>query len=273
VSLERRTRPRSTGLFLTLCAAMLLLAMVTQQPWAAGVRGEMKALLEPLEAAMTAVSDRAGAIASGFGDVAGLRADNQRLKDENAALNRQVAELQAEGLDNAALRQALDFQRAYGHATVPAQVVGRGPDGFDASLEIDRGSADGVRPGMVVVTGAGLVGRVEEAGQHASLVLTLADPQSRVNGFLSKSGLEGTVTGGPGALAMDIDPRFGAAPAVGEFAITSGVGGGYPRGLVIGQISSVDHDNAATIDNASLAWVNDPRAISVVLVITDFTGA
>ena len=273
MSLERRTRPRSTGLFLTLCAAMLLLAMVTQQPWAAGVRGNVKALLEPLEAAMTAASDRLGAVASGFGEVAALRAENQRLQDQNAALQRQVAELQAEGLDNAALRQALDFQRAYGHTTVPAQVVGRGPDAFNASLEIDRGSADGLRPGMVVVTGAGLVGRIVEVGPHAGLVQTLADPQSRVSGFLSKSGLEGTVSGGTGSLAMSIDPRFGAAPAVGEFAITSGVGGGYPRGLVIGQISSVAHHDAATVDNASIAWANDPSAISVVLVITDFIAA
>src|SRR5579859_2937535 len=104
--LERRTRPRSTGLFLTLCAAALLLAMVTEQPWAAGLRGEAKALIEPLEAVMTAISDRVGALTAGFGDVAGLRTENQRLEDENAALRAQVAQLQAAGLDNAALRQA-----------------------------------------------------------------------------------------------------------------------------------------------------------------------
>jgi len=273
MSLERRTRPRSTGLFLTLCASMLLLAMITQQPWAAGLRGEAKALLAPLEGVMTAVSDRVTGITAGFGDVAGLRAQNQRLQDQNAALRRQVAELQADGLDNAALRQALDFQRTYGHTTVAAEVVGRGPDGFSASLEIDRGSSDGVRPGMVVVTGAGVVGRVREAGQHAAVVQTLADPDNRVNAFLSRSGLEGTVLGGPGAFSMDIDPRFGVTPSTGEFAITSGVGDGYPRGLVIGQLTSVQHNDAATLDHASLAWVNDPTSISIVLVITDFTGS
>jgi rod shape-determining protein MreC len=271
-SLERRTRPRSTGTFLALCAVMLVLAMVTQQPWAAGLRGEAKSLLAPLEAAMTGLEDRAGTITAGFGDVAGLRAENQRLEQENANLQRQIAELQADGLDNAALRQALDFQRSYGHSTVAAEVVAGGPDGLSAAVEIDRGSADGVRAGMVVVTGAGLVGRVSEVGEHAALVETLADTQSRVNAFLSKSGLEGTVSGGPAALEMDLDPRFGIAPAVGEFAITSGVGGGYPRGLVIAQVTSVDHNAAATLDHASLAWVNDPASLSVVLVITDFAG-
>lgn len=271
--LERRTRPRSTGLFLALCAAMLVLAMVTEQPWAAGARGEAKALLEPLEGAMTAVSDRVDALTAGFGDTAALRAQNQQLQDQNAELRRQLAELQAAGIDNAALRQALDFQRSYGHATVAAQVVGRGPDAFSPTLEIDRGSADGVQPGMVVVTGAGLVGRVREAGAHAAIVQTLADPQGRVSAYLSKSGLEGTVVGGAGDLGMDINPRFGAAPARGEFVITSGVGGGYPRGLVIGQVTAVDHSDAATLDHAWLQWVNDPGSLSVVLVITDFTGS
>src|SRR5258706_221266 len=123
MSLERRTQPRSTGLFLTLSALMLLLAMVTQQPWAAGARGEAKALLAPLEAAMTAMADRADGVMEGFGDVAGLRADNQRLRDQNAVLQRELAELQAQGLDNTALRDALGFQRGYGHATVTAQVT------------------------------------------------------------------------------------------------------------------------------------------------------
>jgi rod shape-determining protein MreC len=252
---------------------MLLLAMVTQQPWAAGVRGQTKALLEPLEAAMTSISDRVGAWTAGFGDTAALRAESQRLEDQNAALRQQIAQLQADGVDNAALREALDFQRSYGHSTVAAQVVGRGPDGFSLTVEIDRGSADGVRPGMVVVTGAGLVGRVSEVGQHGAIVQTLADPQSRVSAFLSKSALQGTVMGGAGDLQMEIDPQFGVAPAAGEFALTSGVGGGYPRGLVIGQLVTVEHHDASTLDHATVRWVNDPASLSFVLVITDFVSS
>ena len=258
---------------MTLCAAMLLLAMVSQQPWAAGARGYAKGAIAPLEAAMMALSDRAGTITAAFGDIAGLRAENQRLEEQNAELRRQVAELNAAALDNSTLRQALDFERMYGHSMVAAQVVGRGPDGFSATVEIDRGSDDGVRAGMVVTSGAGLVGRIRETGPHASIVQTLADTQSRVNAFLSKSGLEGTILGDPAGLQMQIDPRFGVTPAVGEWVITSGVGGGYPRGLVVGQVTGVEHNDASTIDRAAVAWVNDPSSLSVVLVITDFTGS
>jgi rod shape-determining protein MreC len=265
-----RSQSRSTGLFLTLCASMLLLAMVTEQTWAAGARGALKSYLAPVEAVMTQLAGNADRVTSVFGDVATLRAKNQRLTAADQALRRQVVELNAAAKENASLRQALDFERSYGRRMVAAQVVGRGPDGFSRTIEVDRGTADGVRAGMIVTTGAGLVGRVQEAGPHGAIVQTLADPQSRVNVYLSASGLQGTVTGGPAALQLEIDHSLGITASSGEWALTSGVGGGYPRGLVVGELASVTHRDSATSDQALVAWVNDPAAISLVLVITDF---
>ena len=137
-------------------------------------------------------------------------------------------------------------------------------------MQIDRGTADGIQPGMVVATGAGLLGRVREAGPHAAIVQTLGDPQSRVNVYLSKSNLQGTVSGGPASLAMEIQHTLGVTASNGEWALTSGVGGGYPRGLVVGEIASVTHRESSTSDEAQIAWVNDPANLTFVLVITDF---
>jgi rod shape-determining protein MreC len=123
---------------------------------------------------------------------------------------------------------------------------------------------------MIVATGAGLVGRVREAGPHGALVQTLADPRSRVNVYLAKSGLQGTVSGGPTALQLEIEHSLGSKPSTGEWALTSGVGGGYPRGLVVGEVASVAYRPASTSDQALLAWVNEPSSLSLLLVITDF---
>jgi rod shape-determining protein MreC len=267
---EGRTQSRSTGLFLALCAAMLVLALVTQQTWATGARGAAKAALAPLEQGMMLVASGFERTTSALGDISTLKAENQRLADENQALRRQVAELSAAGQDNVALRQALDFQRSFGHHMVAAQVIGRGPDGFSRTLEVDRGSDDGLRVGMIVASGAGLVGRVRETGPHVAIVQTLADPQSRVNVFLSKSGLQGTVVGGTDALQVQIEHRLGAVASNGEWAVTSGVGGGYPRGLVVGEVASVSHRDSSTADQALVVWSNNPASISLVLVITDF---
>ncbi len=124
---------------------------------------------------------------------------------------------------------------------------------------------------MIVVSGAGLVGRVRETGPHGAIVQTLADPQSRANVYLSGSGLQGTVAGGPGKLQLEIEHRLGAIPSRGEWAITSGVGGGYPRGLVVGDLVSVSHSDAATVDSALVDWVNDRATLSLVIVVTDFS--
>ena len=253
--MEGRSQSRSTGLFLALCAAMLVLAIVTQQSWATGARGAAKAALAPLEQGMMLVAYGFDRATSTLGDISTLKSDNQRLQAENQTLRRQVAELSAAGLDNQALRQALDFQRSFGHQMVAAQVIGRGPDGFSRTLEIDRGGADGLRVGMVVASGAGLVGRVMEIGPHAAIVQTLADPQSRVNVFLSNSGLQGTVVGGTDALQVQIQHRLGVVAADGEWAITSGVGGGYPRGLIVGEVASVTHRDTSTTDQALVAWI------------------
>lgn len=265
-----RAQSRSTGLFFTLCAAAAALTIVTQQPWAAGPRGVAKSALEPLEAAMASAAAQYDRLTSGFGDVSTLRAENEQLRAADDSMRRQLVQLDAAAKENATLREELNFERSYGRRMVAAEIVGRGPDSFSRTLEIDRGSADGVLPGMVVTTGAGLLGRVGEAGPHVAIVQTLADPQSRVNVVLSQSRLQGTVTGGASALGLSIEHSFGASASDGEWVLTSGVGAGYPRGLVVGQVANLVRDDAATSDQAQVAWVNDPAAISFVLVITDF---
>jgi rod shape-determining protein MreC len=271
--MESRARPRSTGRFLVLAAGMLALAVLSQQSWAAGFRGTAKSAFAPLEAQMTSLANTVDRATAMFGDIASLRDQNQKLTAENQDLRRQLAEMNAAAYDNNELRKALDFQRSFGHRTVVAQVIGRGPDAFSRTLQIDRGSDDGLQAGMIVVSGAGLVGRVRETGPHGAIVQTLADPQSRANVFLSGSGLQGTVIGGPGALQVQIQHQAGTAPAKGEWAITSGIGGGYPRGLVVGVVVNVTYSDAATVDAALVDWVNNPATLTLVIVVTDFTPA
>ena len=268
--MQGSTRSRSTGRFLVLAASMLVLAVLSQQSWAAAARGIAKSVMAPLEGQMTSLASTAARATAMFGDIASLRSENQRLTAVNQSLRRQLAELDAAAYDDKELRKALEFQRSFGHRTVVAAVVGRGPDAFSRTLQIDRGTDDGVQAAMIVVNGAGLVGRVREAGPHGAIVQTLADPQSRANVYLSGSGLQGTAVGGPGTLQLQIEHRLGAVASKGEWAITSGVGGGYPRGLVVGDVVSVTHSDAATVDSARIDWVNDPAALSLVIVVTDF---
>ena len=236
----------------------------------AGPRAVLHGALAPFEAAATGIEAAAAQPAAVLGDIARLKAENSRLRTDNQSLRRSVAELQASGRENDELRRALGFQRSFGHRLVTAAVIGRGPDVFSRTLTIDRGSEDGLRAGMVVVTGAGLVGRLREVGPHSAAIQTVADPAIRVNSYTVKSNLGGTVSGGAGPLRMEIPARPGAVVEAGEWVLSSGIGGLYPRGIVVGQVLRFDRRDSAPIEVAQLAWANDLASLSTVMVVQDF---
>ena len=271
--MRSRVQPRSTGLFLSATAACAVLALVFQIPVMSGPRAALHGVLAPLESGATGFEGTLGRPAAVFGDIASLRGDNLRLQTDNQSLRRQVAELQAAGKENSDLRRALAFQRSFGHRLVAAQVIGRGPDVFSRTVTIDRGTADGLRSGMVVVTGAGLVGRLREVAAHSASIQTVADPGIRVNAYTVKTNLEGTVSGGAGPLRMEIPARPGGIAESGEWVLSSGIGGLYPRGIVVGQVLRFDRRDSAPVEVAQLAWANDLASINAVMVIQDFQPA
>ena len=268
--MNRRAQSRSSGLFITAAACLLVLVVITQLPAAAGPRGFVKGAMVPFTLVSSGFLDGAERGLSVVADASRLRSDNQRLLAENAALRRRVTELDAAGVENADLRRALAFQRSFGHRLLAASVIGRAPDGLTRSITIDRGRADGIAVGMVVASGAGLVGRVSEVGERSATVQTLVDAASRVNSYTQRSGLEGTVMGEGGPLAMEVLPKPGVVVAPGESVLTSGIGGLYPRGLVVGQVTRFHRRDSATIEQADLAPAVDFAAVSMVLVIIDF---
>ena len=208
-----RTRPRPHAVCFSLSApAMLLLAMVSQQPWAAGARGVAKGALAPLRGMLTAAGDRASQVTLWFWrQRAAARGEQRGCRRRTQTSSARSRELQADGLDNAGaapgprLRaHAMGMRWSRPRSSAAAPTVSAGPSRSIAAR------ATACEPGMIVVSGAGLVGRVSEAGPHAAIVQTLADPQSRVNAFLSQARRSrARSTGGPDAPADADQPAFG----------------------------------------------------------------
>jgi rod shape-determining protein MreC len=204
-------------------------------------------------------------------DAETLRTENARLQDEVARLQAQVLQYQRQVSETQALAALVDFSRSSpDSAYTAASVIGRDPSPFLHYIIIDRGSADGIRRGMPVVTDQGLVGRVEAVISNAARVQLITDPTSVVNVRLERAERDVTLIGSvSGDLSLDLVAQD-VNLEVGDILITSGLGGGYPSDLIVGQILTVRKRDSDIFQQAAVQPVVDFSALKIVLVVTDF---
>ena len=230
--------------------------------------------LSPLVAAQTWVSERVQAtqlILTGPRDVAVLTQENAALEAELAHLRTQIIELQQQLGEYRILSALLDFARAYPEYTyIGASVIGRDPSPFLKYIHINRGSDDGLRRGMPVVTQQGLVGRVSQVTASAALVQLITDPSVIVNVRLEPSRAEAILRGSITAdIGLDRIPQDITVSA-GDLVLTSGLGGNYPPNILIGQVTGVRSQDYDLFQSASMQPVVDFTNLEIVLVISNF---
>jgi rod shape-determining protein MreC len=231
-------------------------------------------VLSPVIGAQTWLSERFLAIQSILTtprDVTELIQRNTELEAEVSSLETQIIELQQQLVEFEILSSLLDFARAYPeYEYVGAQVIGRDPSPFLQYVIINRGSDDGLRRGMPVVTQQGLVGRVSRVTAAAANVMLITDPAMSINVRLQPSReravLSGSVTGD---LTLDFIPQE-ADVNPGDLVLTSGFGGNYPPNILIGQVTGVRSEDFALYQSGSVQPVVDFEQLEIVLVITNF---
>lgn len=230
--------------------------------------------LTPLISAQTWLSDRFNAvqtIVNSPRDVTILMQENVRLENEVANLQSQIIELQQRLTEYEILSALLDFARAYPEFEyIGGSVIGRDPSPFVKFIQINRGSDDGIRRGMPVVTQQGLVGRVEQTTATAALVQLITDPGTEINVRLEPERVDGVLTGSiTGDIFLDFIPQE-ANIQPGDLVLSSGLGGNYPPNILIGQITSVRSQDFDLFQSASVQPVVDFQKLEIVLVITNF---
>lgn len=204
-------------------------------------------------------------------DITSLRQRNAELESEVAALRAQVIELSERASQVDTLAALVDYSRANPESRyVAADVIGRDPSPFLHYIIINRGSNDGILRGMPVVTDQGLVGRVDAVIADASRIQLITDPLSAVNIRLQSSDVEAVLSGSvTGDLSLNLIPQD-VTIEEGDLVLTSGLGGGYPTDLIIGQVTNIRKREADLFQEASVQPVVDFSRLSIVLVITNF---
>ena len=204
-------------------------------------------------------------------DVIALRQRNAELEAEVARLQAQVVQLQNSVSEADALAALVNFSRSNPeNSYTAASVIGRDPSPFLRYLIIDKGSNNGLLRGMPVVTDQGLVGRVDAVISSAARVQLITDTSSAVNIRLEKAKKEAILTGTvSGDLTLDLVPQDVSLEA-GDLVLTSGLGGGFPPDLIVGQVLNVRKRDADLFQQAIVQPVVDFTQLKIVLIITDF---
>lgn len=237
-----RGRQRSVVLLLVLIVAAVVLAVLRNTTAGSTVQGAVLAAIAPVRSAVSSAAAGAAAAIADAQQFNDLRAENEALRAEVAKLRFQATGVQATRRENEALRAALDYQRQNTEFTLlTARVAGRDSVDVLDTLIIDRGATDGVRVGMAVIADGSLAGRVLSVTTTSADVQPIQSSQSAVNAVVqSDEGVaDGIVEGDDngGLVLTRVEPD--APLAIGDLVVTSGLGGGYPRGLPIGRVISV----------------------------------
>lgn len=204
-------------------------------------------------------------------DMASLRQRNAELEGELSDLQAQIIQLQQQVAETEILAALVDFSRARAENTYKAaSVIGRDPSPFLHYVIINAGSNDGILRGMPVVNNQGLIGRIDAVIADAARVQLITDPAASINVRLQNAETEASLVGSvTGDMTVELIPQDKNVQ-IGDLVLTSGLGGGYPPDLIIGQVVSVRSRDFDLFQQATVQPVVDFNGLEIVLVIVNF---
>ncbi len=230
----------------------------------------------PVQGKLASLANNISDLTQTTQDIRELRRRNEELHSLADSLMIENVRLKEVESENETLRRLLNFTQAnpihsYKAAEVKGRVIGRDPSNFLSYLIIDSGSQQGIEKGMPVVTERGLVGRITDVGSNWAKVMLIIDPSSSVNALIQTSRATGVVEGQVGgSLVMKYIPQ-GETVNVNDIVLTSGLGGNFPKKLIIGQVTAVRQRDVEMFQQAYIRPTVDFNNLEIVLVITNFS--
>ncbi|MFZ0631255.1 MAG: rod shape-determining protein MreC [Acidobacteriaceae bacterium] len=201
-------------------------------------------------------------------DLIHVRQEDRDLKAQLGNLRLEEESLAEDARQGQRLQALLGFREKYIYKTVAAQVIGSSGTEQSKVLLIDKGSRDGLKPDMPVITPDGIVGKTRDVFGHTSQVLEISDPTSGAGVVLEKTRIRGVLRGDtwghPEIVNISPDERI----QKGDTVVTSGGDGIYPRGLAVGSVQKVVPDPDGTLVNVQIKPAANLARLEEVLIIT-----
>jgi rod shape-determining protein MreC len=201
-------------------------------------RGVMT-LTAPLAGSASAGNQLAGNLWSNYLDLLDVRRENVALRASVKRLNERIVANNEAVVANGRLQALLNLKGTLEAPSLAVSVIGEDSSAWFRTLVVDRGSADGLLEGMPVLAAGGVVGRLVKVAPHSSRVLLLTDHASAIAALVQRSRARGVVRGaGNGRCSMEFTVKDEDVK-VGDTVISSGIGGVFPKGLPIGEVTMV----------------------------------
>lgn len=265
---------------LTLLAVLILLnlPMAASLRLKAHVRDNLAPFQNGIALAMAALREAAAAA----GEAAQVGRERRDLREQNTRLKYEIQRLQALEQENTRLRALLGFRDRYRHELVLAEVVARGDiSGWWQTIRLNRGREAGIEADRAVITDGALVGRTTTVSLHTADVLLITDPGSRVACRLPRTGALGVLFGRGVSMTGDraLEMLYAVRPSrmefvdrsadvrVGDEVATSGLGGVFPEGLLVGHVSDVDLDPTGLYQRVEVQPAADLSALRHAFVV------
>jgi rod shape-determining protein MreC len=231
----------------------------------------------PLQWAATAVIETIGGAWDKYVFLVDLQEENERLRFENQRLRAENGLYFETEQEARRLRRMLTFKETFGGSLRAARVVARGvvPDQFRiVSIRIDVGDEE-IAKGMPVVTFDGLVGQIYRVVGSYSEIMLSVDRTSHVPVVVQRNGAQGILrgTGELDRYTCEVEYLLRSDEVrEGDQLFTSGVGGKFPEGVLVGRIATVQRENYGLFQKVTVEPAVNFSRVHEVFVITSLPG-
>lgn len=233
----------------------------TLQSAVSGAVSPLRIVGGSIESATSTVGDTVDNITADQSTLSGLREYNEQLVQQYSQMEEYKQEVQR-------LQKLLDLKDTYQIEGTGARVIGRSSEAWSQTVIINKGSDDGVSTGQTVMGTSGVVGQIVSTSSHTATVRLLTDPQSGAAAMVQSSRAEGILRGSLVGLLYLEDLDADAEVNVGDVVVTSGLGGSYARGLIIGTVVKVDAQQGDTSRRAVVSPNDAISTLEDVLVVS-----
>lgn len=256
----------SSKLKIILIGGIVILIIVALNFYNKGVRNFFYSLSSPVQKIFWQAGKGTSDFFETISEMKRLKAENEELKLQNQALlaeNASLAELKAE---NETLRTAMNLGLEKEFKLTFAQVIGK--DVAQDSLIIDKGSKDGISKNLPVITEQkNLVGRIGDVYDNFSRVMLISNKDSSFDANVQEKKIFGIVKGGGGFKITIERVPHDQDLKVGDFLVTSALGGVFPKGLLVGQVKEVKKSDVDPFQQAEVSPFFDVNDLETVFVI------